>query len=306
MTWLISRKKVLRSRGLGHTVALTFGRSPTVLASEARGRLASLASTDQMEPTEAPESCPHGSGRVVVELHTGQVFPSRCRSSQCAYCLPRNARRRTLAITYAQPRRMIRLSLVAEAGTASVCATALTRVGLIRRNLKRMGKEPGQWCFTIEKNPKETGFHAHCLQHGPSIPQALLQESCEKAGAGFPHINSIKREGIWTARYGLKGFGADGYGLKSFRANGEPSEALRINNGRLEHHSRSFFTMDGTSVRVRDMEREAIAALNGVNRVAYIGCSPAMARSIVASVDLRARLIENVNRRSVKALRAMT
>jgi len=271
----------------------------------ARGGSSSLASTYQMEPAPDIPRCPQSSGRVVVELYSGQVYLDRCRRSHCGYCLPLNARRRSMAITLAGPRRMIRLSLLASESDGSPCATALTRVGLIRRNLKRIGLEPGEWCFTIEKNPKGTGFHAHCLQHGPSIPQAELQESCVRAGAGFPHINSIKREGIWTSRYGLKGFGADGYGLKSFRPNGEPEEALRINNGRLEHHSRAFFAIDGAALRVRDMEREAIAELCRQKRLAYIGSTEDRAQSIIGNERLRHALISQVNRRYVGSQRCM-
>lgn len=258
-----------------------------------------------MEPRERPEICPNGSGRVVLELYSGMVYPDRCRSSQCDYCLPLNARRRCLAITYAGPQRMIRLSLLAGELDQSPCKTALTRVGLIRRNLKRIGREPGEWSFTIEKNPKGTGYHAHCLQRGPSIPQAELQESCVRAGAGFPHINSIKRAGMWTSRYGLKGFGADGYGLKTFRSSGDPREALRINGGRLEHHSRGFFAIDGEAVRVREMERLAIAEMNGTKRVAYVGVAHDKAESIVHDERLRHALIRDVHLRSVAKLRAM-
>jgi len=240
-----------------------------------------------------------------MELYSGEVYADRCRSSQCPFCLPLNARRRCLAITYAGPRRMIRLSLLASESDESPCTTALTRVGLIRRNLKRMGLEPGEWSFTIERNPKGTGYHAHCLQHGRSIPQAELQESCVRAGAGFPHINSIKRDGIWTSRYGLKGFGADGYGLKSFRPNGDALEALRINNGRMEHHSRGFFAIDGEVLKVRDMERAAIVAMNGIQRVAYMGSTVDSAQSIVHDERLRHAMITDVNRRNRRKLRAM-
>jgi len=275
------------------------GRDDTGLGSS------SLAYTDQTEPRPTSPACPYGSGRVVVELYSGSVYPDRCRRSQCPVCLPLNARRRCLAITMARPRRMIRLSLLAGESDGSPCTTALTRVGLIRRNLKRMGLEPGEWSFTIERNPKETGFHAHCLQHGPSIPQAELQECCVRAGAGFPHINSIKREGVWTSRYGLKGFGADGYGLKSFRPQGDATEALRINNGRMEHHSRGFFALEGQVLRVRDMEREAIAAMNGICRVAYLGATPDRAASIATDEPLRHALIRDVQLRASRKLRCM-
>lgn len=274
-------------------------------AARERLRSASLAYTDQMEPAKRPESCPDASGRVVIELYSGSVYPDRCRRSECRYCLPLNARRRCLAITYAGPQRMIRLSLLASESDQSPCATALTRVGLIRRNLKRIGLEPGEWCFTIEPNPKGTGYHAHCLQRGPSIPQAELQESCIRASAGIPYINAIRREGIWLSRYGLKGFGADGYGMKAFRPSGDAREALRINGGRMEHHSRGFFAIDGEVLRVRDMEREALAAMNGLQRTAYIGATEDRAQSIVHDERLRHALIRDVNRRSAAKLRTM-
>lgn len=258
-----------------------------------------------MEPTARPASCPRTTGRVVIELYSGTVIEDRCRASSCSFCLPLNARRRALAITYAGPQRMIRLSLLAHATDVNPCDTTLTRIGLIRRNIKRMGREPGQWCFTVEKNPKGTGFHAHCLQRGPSIPQAELQEACERAGAGIPYINAIKRDGIWTSRYGLKGFGADGYGLKTFRPNGDSREALRINNGRLEHHSRRFYEIDGDVVRVRQMESNAIVEMNGFTRTAYVGAASTEVERILGSENLRMSLVRDAHRRSAAKLRTM-
>lgn len=143
--------------------------------------------------------CPRSSGRVIVELISGQVYPDRCRASHCAFCLPLNARRRCLAITYAQPTRMVRLSLVADADDESPCSTARTRIGLISRNLKRLGYEPGEWTWTIEQNPKETGYHVHMLQRGPSIPQRKLQEAAKRAGAGIPWIKRIERQAYGQA-----------------------------------------------------------------------------------------------------------
>lgn len=280
--------------------------SPERVAADGRERLrsSSLAYTDQTEPTERPEACPRSSGRVVLELYSGQVTPDRCRASQCRYCLPLNARRRCLAITYAAPQRMIRLSGIARSDDVSPCTSTLALVKLIRRNLKRMGWEPGEWTFTIEKNPEGTGYHAHCLQRGRSIPQEVLQESCARSGGGIPYINSIKRNGIWTSRYGLKGFGADGYGLKSFRPNGNSREALRINNGRLEHHSRGFFAIDGEIVRVRPMETAALVAMNGLTRIAYVGCASTSVDRILGSEKVRNSLIRDVNQRSADKLRA--
>ena len=268
-------------------------------------RSPSLASTDQMVTAKRPESCPNASDRVVVELVTGQVYPDRCRSSQCPYCLPLNARRRALAITMAEPRRMIRLSLAANSGDESPAKTALIRIKRIRQALKRMGVPSGEWCYTMEKNPKGTGYHAHCLQTGPYIPQDQLQIACERARAGIPYINAIKRTGVWTSRYGLKGFGADGYGLKTFRPNGNPAEALRLNNGRLEHHTRGFYDLDGEVLGVRDMERLAIATMNQNDPKAFIGMRGEDVERVLADRHLRHRLILDINRRLAAKLRVM-
>lgn len=276
-----------------------------VAAGRENVRSASLASTDQTEPSVRPLSCPRVGDRVVMELYTGAVYPDRCRASHCHFCLPLNARRRCLAITYARPTRMVRLSWVAGESDQSPCDTARTRVGLIRRNLLRMGYEPGEWTWTIEQNPKETGYHAHMLQRGPSIPQRKLQEACKRSNAGIPWIKRIERQGVWTSRYGLKGFGADGYGLKGFRPNGDIKEALRINNGRLEHHSRGFYAIDGEILRVRDMERQAIAAKNGTSRLAFLGTTSAQVDRILSDSPLRHSLIRDVERRSLAKLRIM-
>lgn len=278
--------------------------SSTVPAARERLRSASLAYTDQMEPSSRPLSCPRTTGRVVMELYSGTVVPDRCRANQCLYCLPLNARRRCLAITLSKPQRMIRLSWVANQGDGSPAQTALFRVKLIRRNLKRMGWDPGEWCMTIEQNPEETGFHAHCLQRGRSIPQDELQEACHRAHAGIPYINSIKREGIWTSRYGLKGFGADGYGLKTFRPNGNPREAMRINAGRLEHHSRGFYETDGSVLRVRLAESIAIQVMNEGKRVAFVGMAAGQAKDVLANRKLRDSLIRDAHQRDIRKLRA--
>jgi hypothetical protein len=240
-----------------------------------------------------------------MELYSGQVFPDRCRAARCRFCLPLNARRRCLAITMAGPQRMIRLSLVGDEGESDPCRTALIRIKRTRQALKRMGYSPGEWCYTIERNPKETGFHAHCLQVGSYLPQDVLQTACKRGGAGFPHINAIKREGVWTSRYGLKGFGADGYGLKTFRPDGDSAYALRINNGRMEHHTRGFYGFDGEVLKVRDMERLAIGQLNADKPLAFVGMLAGVAESVIGDRDLRHHLIVDTKRRSAAALRVM-
>lgn len=131
----------------------------------------------------------------------------------------------------------------------------------------------GEWSWTLEQNPERTGYHAHVVQHGPFIPQAALQVACHKAKAGIPYVNAIKRTPGQSARYGLKGFGADGYGLKAFRADADAQFALYINHNRLEHHSKAFFRIDGNKTPVKEVEREAIRRLFPASGTDYIVCS---------------------------------
>lgn len=268
-------------------------------------RLTSLDSTDQMVTAERPEKCPRARNRVVLELYSGQVFPDRCRSSQCGFCLPLNARKRTLAMTLAAPERLITITLVADQGDSNPCRTALIRIKRTRQALKRMGYDPGEWCYTLERNPKESGFHVHCLQAGNFLPQDVLADACDRGGAGFPDIRYIHRKGMWTSRYGLKGFGADGYGLKTFRATQDPTDALRINNGRMEHHTRGFYCFEGEVLKVRDMERAAVGQLNRNKPVAFVGMPASEVSSVLESLEVRSHLIRDANSRMIKHMRIM-
>jgi hypothetical protein len=110
---------------------------------------------------------------------------------------------------------------------------------------------------------------------------------------------------MWTSRYGLKGFGADGYGLKTFRPTQDPTDALRINNGRLEHHTRGFYRYEGEVLRVRDMERAAVAQLNADKPTAFVGMPASEVATVLESRYLRSHLIGDLNARSVAHMRIM-
>lgn len=232
----------------------------------------SLASTYQTVTTIPDPTCVMADPRWLISLTTGQVFPARCRRNRCAHCLPINARRRALAITYSAPARMIRVSLAADRGAADPLDQARTRIKRCRQALVRLGVPAGEWSWTLEVNPAGTGYHAHALQHGPYVPQAALQEACVRAGAGLPYVNAIRARPGRTARYGLKAFGASGYGLKTFRAEDQAAEALELNHGRVEHHSPGFFRIDGDRAGVRDVESKAVKEIWALEGDSYVVC----------------------------------
>lgn len=210
-----------------------------------------------------PLACANKDPRFSINTRTHEVRQVRCTRNECGHCLPINARRRALAITYMAPERMIRFSLAADAGAPNPLQQARIRIKRVRQALVRKGVDPGDWTWTLELNPAGTGYHAHALQRGGYISQAALQVACHKAGAGFPYINAIRANANRTARYGLKGFGAAGYGLKTFKGCHAPMAALRINQGRLERHTPGFFAVGGVATAVREIERLAVAQLYG-------------------------------------------
>jgi hypothetical protein len=271
----------------------TPARAPADEADHARDT--SLAYTDQTCAEKVGLTCENSPRSRVIELFSGDVFPAGCKRLTCQACLPRRARRRTLAITAVQPYRMIRLSLVADSEDEEPWTTARKRINRTRSVLRRNGQDPGEWTFTIERNPKSTGFHAHCLQSGLYIAQSTLQSASKSAGAGIPYINAIKRPGMWSSQYGLKGFGADGYGLKTYRSIGSQHEALRINGGRLEHHSKGFFTIAGRRYGVRQAERVALVVRNEGKPVLFWPTMDDEAGRLAADPEARRRIIASVN-----------
>lgn len=217
-----------------------------------------------------PDMCGLADPLYIIDLVSQRAFPLRCKRNKCAWCLPINARRRALAMSRVGPRRMIRLSLVAERGDPDPLDTARTRIKRLRQALKRLAVPSGEWCWTLEVNPAGTGYHAHAVQHGPYIHQSALQEASLRAGSGIPYINEIKTKPAATARYGLKAFGATGYGLKTYRQHKDAPAALKLNHGRLEHHTPGFFVIDGEKVTPREAESIAVKELYGEGFISYI------------------------------------
>lgn len=230
----------------------------------------SLGPTYQMVTAIPPPTCGNITDRFVVDLSTWRVYAARCRVNTCNHCLPINARRRTLAMSVMRPRRMICFTQMADEGTRDPLDQARTRMKRLRQSLRRKGIPQGEWSWTLEHNPKETGYHAHAVQRGPFIKQSVLQEACDGVNIGMPFLEYIRGTPQQSAAYGLKAYGASGYGLKGFNMQSYAQEMLAINHGRVEHHTRDFFEVDGERVGVRDVEAAAVWALFPERRGPFI------------------------------------
>jgi hypothetical protein len=205
---------------------------------------------------------------VLLNETTGEVIPARCGINGCPYCVRGNAHRRTLARIYARPTRELRISLVADPGDPDPWPTVRYRVNKTRENLIRFGMDPGEWSYDVETNPQETGYHAHLLQHGPKLDKDALDQASFRAGAGLTRVRQIRNLDS-AGSYGLKG--ASTYGLKGARDSAD--EYLRINGGRLGHHSRGFFrNQEGHRLGVRDAEVAAIREMFGESQGTWTLC----------------------------------
>ncbi len=208
--------------------------------------------------SERPDCNPKG--LRFVNLATGQIVWARCGRLRCAHCVVRNGYRRAAAIAWANPERALTITLLARAGDPAPWQTCRVTWKTIKRNLKRLGVDPGQEVLHVEPNPKGTGYHGHLWQWGAFMPKEALQEASHRAGAGWTRVESIRSRQN-AAAYGLKGLG---YGLKGVQADDSAAEYLRCNGGRLTHQSRGFFR----GLPVRKAEQEA----SGVSKGEWVPC----------------------------------
>ncbi len=175
----------------------------------------------------------------MLNTGTGEVVPAACKASFCGFCGPRNAYKVGLAIGLADPERHGRFSLVGDSWEV-----VRGRMARVKHGLGVLGYR-FEWVWTVEANPRGTGHHAHFWQHGDYVPQPALQGVAAREGMGYPWIGRFQAnrpsdgaQGPSAVTYGMKGVG---YGLKGAAAVSGLPEHLRLNGGRLQHHSRGFF-----------------------------------------------------------------
>lgn len=138
----------------------------------------------------------------------------------------------------------------------------LTRVGeswpVVRDRMKRLrhaldaSTGAWEWVWTVEANPRGTGFHVHCHQRGSFVPQSTLSRLAAREGMGI--VTDIRRwhdEGGSATGYAMK---AVTYAFKDAEGEVNAAAFLANNGSRLTHQSRGWWTEGGA----RDQERAAI------------------------------------------------
>lgn len=176
------------------------------------------------------EVCPRRPLWLVSES-TGAMVPASCRTYSCPVCGPRKARRIAQAATWAAGQadraRFVTLTLFPDDWQKG-----RQKIRDLRRMLARRGLA---WdLFWAVERGSQTGMrHAHGIQHGDYIPQALLQD-------------------VWGARVDIRAVArgsVSGYVLKdaarvsgySVKGSADMGEHLLLNGNRVAHWSRGFF-----------------------------------------------------------------
>jgi hypothetical protein len=152
------------------------------------------------------------------------------------------------------------VTLVADAGSVDPWQTARVRIKRMFEAYRELTGAVIEYSVVIERNPKGTGYHAHFLLKGDYVKQATMRIAAIRAGCGTrkPDLRKIKwGAGQAIAGYGLKGFSVAGYGLKG-HSGVTASDALAMNGGRLEHHSRGFISIEGKPVLLSVANKHAM------------------------------------------------
>ena len=167
---------------------------------------------------------------------TGEVVPASCGALSCQVCGHREALRRcqvmSWPVRHADRARLVTLTRlpVLDDGTCD-WQRARSQVRDLCRRLRQ--DYAVEWAWALERNPRETGYHAHLIQHGDYIPQRVLET---RWGGRRVDIRQVKatagqyvlKEARTVAGYPVKGTHSDLAGH------------LAINGRRVYHASRWY------------------------------------------------------------------
>lgn len=203
----------------------------------------------EIGPGSGPLHCPKKPQDLVAVEDPALRFPASCDAYLCTVCGPRKAQQVAALMTWSA-RRCQRRRLLTLTGLPDDWQAAR---GQVRDYLRRLRSDGYRFemAWAIERNPRGTGLHAHGLQHGDYVPQALLQE---RWGGRIVDVRGLRTPGagVYAVKEALR---VAGYVSKGATA-GNPEqlvEHLAVNGGRAAHMTRGF--LHGLT------KREALAEL---------------------------------------------
>lgn len=187
------------------------------------------------------EICPKKPYISVCDQDPDLRFPASCDAYGCRVCGARKARQKAALMTHAARKaersRFITLTQLPTTETGSLdWQRARAQVRDLAKRLRADGYRT-EWGWALERNPKETGFHAHAVQHGDYVPQRVLED---RWGGRRVDVRALPKPGAgsYTVKQAVK---VAGYVLKNGSESFDGlSEHLAINGHRAAHFSRGF------------------------------------------------------------------
>lgn len=169
--------------------------------------------------------CPKSPWWLVANDDPTLRLPRPCGTYRCSVCRAAKIRERLRVLVWGAARAN-RVRLVTLTQLPSDWQKARGQVRDLVRRLRAERKL--EWGWSIEANPKGTGYHAHAIQWGDYLPQSWLQR---KWGSRICHIMEVNKG---AAGYLTKCAAVCGYLTKSME------EHLLVNGGRAVHLTRGF------------------------------------------------------------------
>lgn len=218
------------------------------------GRAAAAASSLDPYSQSVGELCPKTPIWIVSDSDPTKRFPASCGSYSCECCAPKIARQKAAIMTHVAKRvdrpRLLTLTQlpVRDDGTLDF-RNAREQVKDYMRRI-RTEFDSFELAWAIERNPQETGYHAHGLQHGAYVPQKFLQE---RWGGRIVDIRAVRRPaaGIYTVKEAVK---VAGYTVKGGTENfAGLQHHLSINGHRVMHTTRGFLLGRTSRETLQDM-----------------------------------------------------
>lgn len=192
-------------------------------------------------------TCPAGRPRWPGQ-GTGRLRDDPCGRNFCPRCVSRVANETAWALDLATPDLFVTVTrLPADWQQIRRLMNALAN------QVRRRGCD-WLWAYHVEGNPASDGAHAHAWVRGDLPEGDALAVACAQAGVGRPHI-----EPVWSVGralpYGMKNV-LRSFDLPAALALANQATFLRLNGGRLVHHSRGFFLdRDGAPAGLRSAKR---------------------------------------------------
>lgn len=167
--------------------------------------------------------CPDSRGLRYVDGWTGEAIYERCGKASCAICCLINVKQRARAIRRSKPDRLVTFTLAGEDGVS-----ARENITRVVRKVRGRGY-CWQHALSVEPNHEDTGLHVHAWVRGDAVPLDVLNTICAEIGMGHADILPLSFAGPMV------------YGMKRAQDDTTRASHLRLNGGRLGHHTRGFY-----------------------------------------------------------------